>query len=197
MCGWGVLHRLGPGPHLLQKCLETDIPRLGNSAHQRCRREVDALLSFPVRTHSIITFTQRMAASGHGSVAHRVKLRLMVHMVPGSNPAWDFLSGKREGGLKPPEWLLVHKGPSLSLVPSPGPRGCNCLCLAHVRKCCVLHASHPPSDWYFRTFYRYVIFCIWLKSYFSTVRNYYVILKKVYHSIIRSLNKQQSKNYVF
>ena len=148
-----MLHRLGPGPHLLQKCLETDIPRLGNSAHQRCRREVDALLSFPVRTHSIITFTQRMAASGHGSVAHRVKLRLMVHMVPGSNPAWDFLSGKREGGLKPPEWLLVHKGPSLSLVPSPGPRGCNCLCLAHVRKCCVFLASHRYQNWYFRTFY--------------------------------------------
>ena len=104
-------------------------------------REVDTLLWFPVRTHSIITFTSRMAASGHDSVAHRVKLRLMVHMVPGLNPAWDFLSGKREGGLKPPEWLLVHKGPSLSLVPSPGPRGCNCLCLAHARKCCVPHAG--------------------------------------------------------
>ena len=144
--GWGPvpIHDRMPTKH---------IPRLGNSAHQRCLREVDTLLWFPVRTHSIITFTSRMAASGHGSVAHRVKLRLMVHMVPGSNPAWDFLSGKREGGLKPPEWLLVHKGPSLSLVPSPGPRGCNCLCLAHVRKCCVLHASHPPSDWYFRTFY--------------------------------------------
>ena len=62
-------------------------------------------------------------------------------MVSRSQPAWDFLSGKREEGLKPPEWLLIHKGPSLSLVPSSGPPRCSCLCLAHVRKCCVLHAS--------------------------------------------------------
>ena len=80
-----------------------------------------------------------MAASRHDSVTHRVKLQLMVNMVPGSNPTWDFLSEKRKGGLKLPKWLLVHRGHSLSLIPSPGPRECNYLCLAHVRICCVFH----------------------------------------------------------
>ena len=94
-----------------------------------------------------------MVTSGHGSVAHRVKLPLMVHIVPGSNPAWDFLLEKREGGFKPPEWLLDYKSPSLILVPSLGLRGCYSLCLAHVRMCCIFHACQPPLNWYLSTFY--------------------------------------------
>ena len=66
-CRWGVLHRLGPGPHLLKKCLQTDIPWLGNSAHQRCLREVDALLWLPVHHTGI-----RSWLSGQTSDNHRV-----------------------------------------------------------------------------------------------------------------------------
>ena len=49
----------------------------------------------------------------------------------------------------------------------------------------------------FDLFARHVIFYIWLKFYFLTVRNYDVILKKMSHFITMSFNEQQSKNFIF